>query len=266
MAIEQLDLFGNAVTIYTEKEKAEMAKADFAAATKGIKPSAAEDTEAVVVEELQKATEPTASAIEALYNRPVPKEAEKPIATEVFPSVDAKAPVDEVVYSDQQIRVKIKPKATPAPEIEIAEKIEDIAVATPVVIVKRGRKSYKELEVSSDLINIPDDETLQKKLYHGIGEVAEWFGVNTSQIRFWENEFDILQPRKTKKGDRLFRYEDIKNLQLIHHLLRNRKFSIEGAKDYLKANKQHADIHFELTQSLTKFRSFLLELKANLGT
>ncbi|MFX6315260.1 MerR family transcriptional regulator, partial [Acinetobacter baumannii] len=82
-----------------------------------------------------------------------------------------------------------------------------------------------------DLINIPDDETLDKKLYYSISEVAEWFKVNPSLLRFWESEFDILQPRKNRKGDRLFKKEDIKNLELIYYLLRNKKYSIEGAKD-----------------------------------
>ena len=131
---------------------------------------------------------------------------------------------------------------------------------------KRGRKSHKDIEAGADLINIPDDDTLNQKLYYGITEVAGWFNVNVSQIRFWENEFDILQPRKTKKGDRLFRVAYIKNLELIYHLVRQRKFSIEGAKTYLKNNKQAADTNFKVVQSLTKFRSFLLELKANLGT
>ena len=128
----------------------------------------------------------------------------------------------------------------------------------------RGRKSNKELYAAADLINIPDDETLDKKLYYPISEVAGWFNVTTSQIRFWENEFDILQPRKNRKGDRLFRAEDIRNLRVIYYLLRNRKFSIEGAKDYLKANRHKAALNLQLTESLTKFRSFLLELKANL--
>ncbi len=169
-------------------------------------------------------------------------------------------PISDSEHIVQAFIPDIAPDAVMADKFPINE--HELAAQT---IPKRGRRSYKAVEISSDLVNIPDDETLQKKLYYGIGEVAEWFGVNTSQIRFWENEFDVLQPRKTKKGDRLFRVEDIKNLQLIHHLLRNRKFSLEGAKDYLKANKQHADLHFELTQSLTKFRSFLLELKASLG-
>ena len=132
--------------------------------------------------------------------------------------------------------------------------------------LKRGRKSYKEVFTEIDLIDVPDDETLQKKLYYPIGEVATWFRVTTSQIRFWENEFDILQPRKTRKGDRLFRAEDVKNLKLIYYLLRNKKLSIEGAKEYLKTNQHKASANHQLIESLTKFKSFLLELKVNLDT
>ena len=131
-------------------------------------------------------------------------------------------------------------------------------------VSKRGRKSFKEIDSEADLIDVPDDEVLQQKLYYSISEVASWFKVNTSLLRYWENEFDILQPRKTRKGDRLFRVEDVKNLQLIYFLLRQRKFSIDGAKNYLKNNKQEADTHVRIVESLTKFKSFLLELKANL--
>ncbi|MFL9481806.1 MerR family transcriptional regulator [Chitinophagaceae bacterium LWZ2-11] len=131
---------------------------------------------------------------------------------------------------------------------------------------KRGRKSYKEIDATTDLIEVPDDETLNQKLYYSISEVATWFKLNTSQIRFWENEFDILKPRKNRKGDRLFRVEDIHNLKVIYYLLRNRKFSIEGAKEYLKNNKHKVDVNIQMVQSLTMFKSFLLELKANLGS
>jgi DNA-binding transcriptional MerR regulator len=130
---------------------------------------------------------------------------------------------------------------------------------------KRGRKSFREMDSEADLIDVPAVEILEQKLYYSISEVAGWFKVNTSLLRFWENEFDILQPRKTRKGDRLFRVEDIKNLQLIYFLLRQRKFSIDGAKNYLKNNKQEADTQAQLVQSLTKFKSFLLELKSNLA-
>jgi len=137
-------------------------------------------------------------------------------------------------------------------------------IADPKAAGKRGRKSFKEMDTEVDLIDVPEDVILQQKLYYSISEVAGWFKVNTSLLRYWENEFDILQPRKTRKGDRLFRVEDIKNLQLIYFLLRQRKFSIDGAKNYLKNNKKEADTHVQLVDSLTKFKSFLLELKANL--
>ncbi len=157
-----------------------------------------------------------------------------------------------VVYSNEQIIVKIK--AAPSPKESI--KPEN----------KRGRKSFKEINATVDLIDVPDDETLQKKLYYSISEVASWFKVNTSLLRYWENEFDILQPRKTRKGDRLFRAEDIKNLELIYFLLRQRKFSIEGAKSYLKNNKGKIDTETQLVQVLTSFKGFLLELKSSLDS
>ena len=158
----------------------------------------------------------------------------------------------KTVFADDKIIVKTKTK----------NKIIIPAIKNDE---KRGRKSTKENYASVDLIDIPADEILKQKLYYSISEVAGWFNVTVSQIRFWENEFDILQPRKNRKGDRLFRVEDIKNLQLIYYLLRNRKFSIEGAKDYLKANKNKAELHLQLSESLTKFRLFLLELKATLA-
>lgn len=129
---------------------------------------------------------------------------------------------------------------------------------------KRGRMSFKDMDAETVHVDVPEDELLFKKQYYSISEVAGWFHVNASLIRFWENEFDILKPRKTRKGDRLFRPEDVKNLQLIYFLLRQRKFSIEGARQYLKENKKKADAQMYLMESLTKFRAFLLEWKANL--
>jgi DNA-binding transcriptional MerR regulator len=127
----------------------------------------------------------------------------------------------------------------------------------------RGRKSLKEVQGESDNIEVPADDILFQKQYYSIGEVAAMFKVNTSLIRYWENEFDILQPRKNRKGDRFFKPADVKNLQLIHDLLRRRKFTIEGAKDFLKKNGL-ANEKYEMIQSLQKLRSFMLELKANL--
>jgi DNA-binding transcriptional MerR regulator len=89
------------------------------------------------------------------------------------------------------------------------------------------------------------------------------FNVNASLIRFWENEFDILKPKKNAKGDRFFRPEDVKGLRLIYHLLRERKYTIEGAKDFLKNNNK-ADEKFAMIESLKQLRSFLSELKTTL--
>ncbi len=127
----------------------------------------------------------------------------------------------------------------------------------------RGRRSLKDIDIHADLIEIPEDEILFQKQYYSIGEVALMFRENQSLIRYWETEFDILQPRKNRKGDRFFRPVDVKNLELIYDLLRRRKFTIEGAKDYLKKNKK-ADEKFAMIQSLEKIKTFLLELKASI--
>ena len=123
--------------------------------------------------------------------------------------------------------------------------------------------SLKDMDAGVDLIEVPEDDVLFEKSYYAIGTVAEMFKVNQSLVRFWENEFDILKTKKNGKGDRLFRPEDVKNLKLIYHLLRERKYTIEGAKDFLKNNKK-ADEKFAMIESLKKLKGFLNELKANL--
>jgi DNA-binding transcriptional MerR regulator len=128
---------------------------------------------------------------------------------------------------------------------------------------RRGRKSLKEYNSIENTPEVPDDDLLFQKQYYSIGDVAAMFKENTSLIRYWENEFDVLKPKKNKKGDRFFRPEDIKNLKMIYHLLRERKYTIEGAKDFLKNNKAAGEKH-EMIESLNKIKLFLLELKNNL--
>lgn len=128
---------------------------------------------------------------------------------------------------------------------------------------KRGRKSLKELADDPQIIQEIDKLKLDKQ-YYPISEVANMFRVNTSLIRYWENEFDILQPKKNRKGDRLFRPEDIQNLKLIYHLLRERKYTIEGAKQKLREDKKVATRNFEMVQALLKVKGFLSELKDQL--
>jgi DNA-binding transcriptional MerR regulator len=147
------------------------------------------------------------------------------------------------------------------PDVVIADK-KATAVAS-LVPSKRGRKSLKDNPLNAELIQIPEDEILFQKQYYSIGAVAAMFNENQSLIRFWETEFDILQPKKNGKGDRFFRPVDIKNLVMIYDLLRRRKFTIEGAKDFLKKNKR-AEEKFALVESLRKIKGFLLEMKASL--
>lgn len=105
---------------------------------------------------------------------------------------------------------------------------------------------------------------LPEKRYYGIGEVAKAFGVNTSLIRFWEKEFDVLQPKKNAKGNRKFTPEDIKNLQLIYYLVKERGFTLEGAKTHLKEEKQKTLSTFEVIQKLQKVKAELLKIKDQL--
>lgn len=103
-----------------------------------------------------------------------------------------------------------------------------------------------------------------EKLFYPIGEVAEMFNLPASTIRFWEKEFDILKPHKNKKGNRLFTPKDIKNLQLIYHLVKERGYTLQGAKTKLKENPQEAENSAEITASLKKLRCFLEDLKSHL--
>ena len=128
---------------------------------------------------------------------------------------------------------------------------------------KRGRRSLKTDNAELEIIDVPEDEVLFQKQYYSIGKVAAMFKENNSLIRYWEKEFTILKPKKNKKGDRFFRPEDIKNLKMIHHLLRERKYTVEGAKEFLKNNKAAGEKH-EMIESLEKIKQFLLELKTNL--
>ncbi len=105
---------------------------------------------------------------------------------------------------------------------------------------------------------------MTEKIYYSISEVATMFSVNTSLIRFWEKEFDIIKPYKNKKGNRLFTKEDIDNLHIIYHLVKERGYTLQGAKDKLNENKTDVIDNHELIKSLQKIKSFLTELKNQL--
>ena len=102
------------------------------------------------------------------------------------------------------------------------------------------------------------------KLYFSIGEAAEILDVNTSLIRFWEKEFIILKPKKNKKGNRQFTKEDIENLKMIYHLVKERGFTLQGAKEKLKKGKTSTKKEVDIVESLKNVKTFLLNLKKEL--
>jgi DNA-binding transcriptional MerR regulator len=111
---------------------------------------------------------------------------------------------------------------------------------------------------------VPYKKPKIEKVFYSIGEVADLFGVNTSKIRFWENEFDILKPHKNNKGNRMFTLEDIENLKLINHLLKERGMTIKGAQKKLKENKEDTLQNFEVVSRLQEIRQMLVEIKEEL--
>ncbi|MFI5194268.1 MAG: MerR family transcriptional regulator, partial [Chitinophagales bacterium] len=162
----------------------------------------------------------------------------------------------QIIKEDPPVNIGVRIKKLKHPEEGESGAPPEKAVSngrpvTPLLKIKsgRGRKSIRQIAEEADLIQIPDDEQLFSKQYYTMGEVSEMFRVNQSLLRFWETEFSILQPKKNKKGDRYFRPVDIKNLHLIYHLLRQRKYTIEGAKDFLKKNNK-AEEKFETIKKL----------------
>jgi len=102
---------------------------------------------------------------------------------------------------------------------------------------------------------------LPEKLYYNIGEVAKAFGVNTSLIRFWEKEFDVIKPKKNTKGNRKFTSQDIKNFELIFHLVKERGFTLDGAKQHLRDNKKETLSKFDIIRKLKGIKAELKALK-----
>lgn len=105
---------------------------------------------------------------------------------------------------------------------------------------------------------------LPEKRYYAIGEVAKAFSVNTSLIRFWEKEFDVLKPKKNAKGNRKFTPEDIKNLKFIYHLVKERGFTLEGAKTHLKEEKKKSLSNFDIISKLEGIKNQLTKIKSQL--
>ncbi len=111
---------------------------------------------------------------------------------------------------------------------------------------------------------MPYKERKIEKVYYSIGEVAEMFGVNTSLIRFWEKEFDIIKPKKNKKGNRLFTKDDIENFHIIFHLVKERGMTLKGAQKKMKENKEDTIHNFDVIKTLKNIREMLIDIRENL--
>jgi DNA-binding transcriptional MerR regulator len=107
---------------------------------------------------------------------------------------------------------------------------------------------------------MPYKEVKVEKLYYSIGEVARMFDVNTSLIRFWEKEFDIIKPKKNKKGNRLFTQKDIDNFHIIYHLVKEKGMTLKGAKKKMKENREDTEHNFEIIRSLEQIKVMLTDL------
>ena len=102
------------------------------------------------------------------------------------------------------------------------------------------------------------------KIYYSIGEIAKSLNVNNSLIRFWEKEFEIIKPKKNSRGNRIFTKKDFNNISLIYHLLKEKKYTIEGAKKRLRENKEGLEKTYEIVKHLKKVRSQLVEIREEL--
>jgi DNA-binding transcriptional MerR regulator len=261
MIPQQLDLFGGAPKppkkIRVEEEQAPP-------------PSVLEEKPAVLPEEAVESEK-----MESLSDSTEAMNADNAMvadASEPEPVEEGETVVDEIVSQLASSAVEHENHEPVAAEIENAFSVEEpkmevepdpIHVETPEeATATPDLQPAADLEVPSQL-NIPPDEILFKRQYYSMGETAAMFDITHSMLRYWENEFDILQPRKNKKGDRYFRPADIKNLQLIYHLIRVRKFTLDGAREYLRNHNKALDT-FELVQRLEKVQAFLNELKAHL--
>ncbi|MBA7532292.1 hypothetical protein ES705_24518 [subsurface metagenome] len=111
---------------------------------------------------------------------------------------------------------------------------------------------------------MPYKEKKVEKLYYSIGEVASMFNVNASLIRYWEKEFDILQPTKNKKGNRLFTSKDIDNIFIIYHLVKERGMTLKGVKKKLKENKEDTINNVEVVKYLQNIKNLLIAIREGL--
>ena len=110
-----------------------------------------------------------------------------------------------------------------------------------------------------------ENKDTDEKIYYSIGEVSKIIGISTSKIRFWEKEFDSIKPKKNKKGNRIFNKKELNKLKLIHHLLKEKKYTIDGAKKKMRKNPEKTETHQKVIENLKKIKAELIEIRKNLN-
>lgn len=208
---------------------------------------AAEETEEVTEEKTEEAT--TAEEEPAIH----------PVIHMEFPAEDelGKQLLQELIQQDYTALIH-KDYPFDIQQASVVPKEKPAKVAIPETEIEMASS---EEEVFEEVVPLPE-WNLDKK-YYTIGEVAQLFAVNTSHIRFWTNEFK-LKPRTTRKGDRLYNPKDIAELRLIHHLVKEKKHTIKGAREKLKVEKTGVNQKLDLKESLTGLRDMLLQIKEQL--
>ena len=192
--------------------------------------------------------------------KPEEKKSETDEQTNIAPEINNEPGKTE----PEAIQVKEKPQAKKEPQKkpEPIQIIETPEINNEPEEIEPEKKNTTAKEKKAENVNLPEDWDGDKQ-YYSIGEVATLFNVKTSHIRFWTNEFK-LKVRTTRKGDRLYTAEQIKELRTIHHLVKERGFTLSGAKAKLKT-KNKIDIEtIDLKQSLLQLRNKLVIIRNQL--
>lgn len=194
-----------------------------------------------------------------------PDPGENEHATETAASIEAALPESTIPGEPEPVLETATTIEAALPESKDPEEAEPaLEVGSSLAKgVSRRKRTVREPIMERPGPGIPADDQLNARQYYTIGEVATMFGVKASLLRYWESEFDVLKLRKNRKGDRFFRPDDIRSLQLIHHLLRDKKYTIEGAREYMR-NAGKMKEKFETIETLKRIRLFLVEMRNGL--
>ena len=141
---------------------------------------------------------------------------------------------------------------------------EEIVAEKPAKTKKKAEKvSLPEVSGEEDILPEVPEALKSDKAYYSIGEVASMFKVKTSNIRFWTIEF-TMKVRTTRKGDRLYTPDQIRELRTIYHLVKEKRYTISGAKAKLKSSKKMTGQSLDLKDSLLQLRNKLLSIRNQL--